>query len=164
MQQIDRLSNYISRFPKASVIFKETDMILKAMYDSALRPHGKHRVGAMLYHSNKDDPPEKIGNILEVICKLPPDAVASIAEGEYCSEFLIGQTAYWHRVINERMGYPQPPTILYGDNTTAIGITTDSIKIKKSKAIDKNLHWIMNKTRLGEFILIHIPTEKNSAD
>ena len=36
MKQVDRLSNYIARFPKASVIFKATDMITKAMYDSAL--------------------------------------------------------------------------------------------------------------------------------
>jgi hypothetical protein len=164
MKQIDRLSNYIARFPKASVTFKATDMITKAMYDSALRPHGKHKTGAIIYHSNKDDPPEKIGNITEVLCKLPRDVVASIAEGEYCSQFLTGQTAYWHRVINERMGYPQPPTILYGDNTTAIGIATDSIKVKKSKAMDKNLHWIKDRTRLGDFLPMYIPTEKNSAD
>jgi hypothetical protein len=31
------------------------------------------------------------------------------------------------------MGYPQPPTILYGDNTTAIGIASDSIKVKNQK-------------------------------
>jgi hypothetical protein len=164
MKQVERLSNYIARFPKASVIFKATDMITKAMYDSALRPHGKHKTGAIIYHSNKNDPPEKIGNITEVLCKLPRDVVASIAEGEYCSQFLTGQTAYWHRIINERMGYPQPPTILYGDNTTAIGIASDSIKVKKSKAMDKNLHWIKDRTRLGDFLPMYIPTELNSAD
>jgi hypothetical protein len=104
MQQVDRLSNYIARFPKGSVIYKATDMILKAMYDSALRPHGKHKLGSIIYHSNENDAPEVIGNIIEVLCKLPPDVVASIAEGEYCSQFITGQTAYWHRVINERMG------------------------------------------------------------
>ena len=106
MQQVDRLSNYIARFPKGSVIYKATEMILAAMYDSALKPHGRHKVGSLIYHRNKNDPPEKIGNIIEVLCKLPHEVVASIAEGEYCSQFITGQTAYWHRVINERMGYP----------------------------------------------------------
>ena len=109
MQQVERLANYIARFQKGSVIYKTTEMILRAMYDSALRLHGKHKAGAILYHANKDDPPESIGNIIEVLCKLPPNVVASIAEGEYCSQFLTGQTAYWHRVILEQMGYPQPP-------------------------------------------------------
>jgi hypothetical protein len=164
MEQIDRLANYVARFPKASVIFKATDMVLKAMYDSALRLHGKHKVGLMLYHSNINDHPEMIGNIIEVICRLPPDVVASIAEGEYCAQFITGQTAYWHRIINERMGYPQPPTILYGDNTTAIGIANDSIKIKRSKAIDNKMHWIRDKTRLKIFLPTHIRTNLNSAD
>ena len=54
----------------------------------------------------------------------------------YCSQLITGQTAYWHRVVYERMGYPQPPTILFGDNTTVIGIATDSIKVKRSKPMD----------------------------
>jgi hypothetical protein len=164
MQQVEKLANYIARFPKGSVIYKTTEMILRAMYDSALRLHGKHKAGAILYHANKNDPPESIGNIIEVLCKLPPNVVASIAEGEYCSQFLTGQTAYWHRVILERMGYPQPSTILYGDNTTAIGIANDSIKVKKSKAMDNKMHWIQDRTRLKDFSPTHIATELNSAD
>jgi hypothetical protein len=164
MQQVEKLANYIARFPKGSVIYKTTEMILRAMYDSALRLHGKHKAGAILYHANKNDPPESIGNIIEVLCKLPPNVVASIAEGEYCSQFLTGQTAYWHRVILEQMGYPQPPTILYGDNTTAIGIANDSIKVKKSKAMDNKMHWIQDRTRLKDFSPTHIATELNSAD
>jgi hypothetical protein len=164
MQQVERLANYIARFPKGSVIYKTTEMILRAMYDSALRLHGKHKAGSILYHANKNDPPESIGNIIEVLCKLPPNVVASIAEGEYCSQFLTGQTAYWHRVLLERMGYPQPSTILYGDNTTAIGIANDSIKAKKSKAMDNKMHWIQDRTRLKDFLPTHIATELNSAD
>ena len=75
MQQIDRLANYMARFPKCSVVYKATDMILKAMYDSALRPHEKHKIGSLIYHSCEDDAPEIIGNIIEVLCKLPPDVL-----------------------------------------------------------------------------------------
>ena len=55
----------MARFPKGSVINKATDMILKANYYSALRPHGKHKIGSLIYHSNEDDAPEIIGNIIE---------------------------------------------------------------------------------------------------
>ena len=129
MAQVDRLSNYMARYPKGSLKFKATDMILRCHYDSSLRPHGRHKAGGVIYHANASDPPEKIGNIVDIICKTPPNAVASIAEGEYCSQLINGQTAYWHRVILEQMGYKQPPTVLYGDNTTAVGIANDSTKI-----------------------------------
>ncbi len=62
------------------------------------------------------------------------------------------------------MGYPQPSTILYGDNTTAIGIANDSIKVKKSKAVDNKMHWIQDRTRLKDFLPTHIATDLNSAD
>ena len=48
--------------------------------------------------------------------------------------------------------------------STAVGIATDSIKVKRSKAMDNRLHWIRDRTRLGDFIPLHIPTNLNSAD
>jgi hypothetical protein len=164
MTLITQLANYMARYPKATVTFNATEMQLRCHYDSSLRPHGRHKAGAIIYHANANDPPEFIGNITEVICKLPQNCVASIAEGEYCAQFIAGQAAYWHRVINEQMGYPQPPTIFYGDNTTAVGIANDDIKIKRSKAFDKAYHWFRDKTRLKEFLSMHIASKLNGSD
>ena len=54
-------------------------------------------------------------------------------------------------------------TIL-SDNTTAIGIATDSKKVERSKAMDNRLYLIRDRTRLGDFVSLHIPTNLNSAD
>ena len=62
------------------------------------------------------------------------------------------------------MGYPQEPTIIMCDNTSAIGIATDSIKQKRSKAIDMRFHWIRDRVRQGQFIIAYIPTQQNLAD
>ena len=164
MLLIDQLANYMARFPEGKVIFNATDMVLRCHYDSSLRPHGRHKAGGVIYHANSSDPPESIGNITEVICKLPTNCVASIAEGEYCAQFINGQAAYWHRVINEQMGYPQPTTKFYGDNTTAIGIANDDIKIKRSKGFDKAYHWFRDRARLQEFEAIHIASLLNGSD
>jgi hypothetical protein len=154
----------MARFPKAKVEFRATDMQIRCHYDSSLKPHGRHKAGGVIYHSNIDDPPEYIGNITEVICKLPTNCVASIAEGEYCAQFITGQAAYWHRVMNEQMGYIQLPTQFYGDNTTAVGIANDDIKVKRSKGFDKAYHWFRDKVRLNEFVSIHIASELNGSD
>ena len=62
------------------------------------------------------------------------------------------------------MGYPQPATEFFGDNTTAIGIANDSVKVKRSKAFDKSYHWFRDQVRQGKFIATHISTELNAAD
>jgi hypothetical protein len=62
------------------------------------------------------------------------------------------------------MGYPQGPTIIMCDNTSAIGIATDSIKQKRSKAIDMRFHWIRDRVRQSQFTIAYIPTSQNLAD
>ena len=62
------------------------------------------------------------------------------------------------------MGYPQEPTIIMCDNTSAIGIATDSIKQKRSKAVDMRFHWIRDRVRQNQFIIAYIPTLQNLAD
>jgi hypothetical protein len=160
----DHLANYLARYPCAYVEFKATDMILRCHYDSSLKSEGRHRTGGILYHSDKDAKPEDIGNITEVVSKSPQNRVASIVEGEYCAQFIMGQKGYHHRVVLEAMGYPQPVTAFYGDNTTAIGIANDTVKIKQAKAIDKAYHWFRDRVRLGEFISHYIPSALNASN
>ena len=164
LAQMDRLANYTASYPEGAVLFKATDMILKAQYDSSLKPHARHKVGGIIYLGNNDDSPENIGNITEVVSKTPPNAVASIAEGEYAAGFMIGQKVIHHRYINEALGYPQPPTTLFGDNTTAIGIANDTMKQKHSKAFDKALHWNRDQVRQGILNNVHIDTSNNTSD
>ncbi len=50
------------------------------------------------------------------------------------------------------------------DNTSAIGIATDSIKQKRSKAVDMRFYWIRDRVRQAQFIITYIPTQQNLAD
>jgi hypothetical protein len=67
-----------------------------------------------------------------------PCVVASAAEAEakYAAMFAGAQHDAYISIILADFGYPQDPIILMADNTTAIGIATDSIKQKRSKAVD----------------------------
>ncbi len=48
------------------------------------------------------------------------------------------------------------------DNTSAIGIATDSIKQKRSKAVvDMRFHWIRDRVRQAQFTITYIPTQQN---
>ena len=126
MADVDQLANYLVRHPKAYVEYKATDMTLRCHYDSSLKPAARHKAGFILYDANKDEKPETVRSVTEVVSKTPSDRVASIAEGKYHSQFLSGQRGYYHGVVLEAMGYPQTVIALYGDNTTAIGIASDT--------------------------------------
>jgi hypothetical protein len=65
------------------------------------------------------------------------------------------------RTILKDIEYPQPATIILCDNTTAIGIATDSFKQKRTKAIDMRMHWIHDRVRQGQFTITYIPTAEN---
>jgi hypothetical protein len=50
----------------------------------------------------------------------------------------------------------------YGGNT--IGLANDTIKQKRSKAIDMRFHWIRDRIRQNQFGIVYIPTKENIAD
>jgi hypothetical protein len=90
--------------------------------------------------------------------------VASAAEAEYASAFLNAQKGEWIRTILSELGYPQPPTLLMGDNKCATGLANDSIKIKRSKSIDMRFHWVRDRIRQGHFDAVWRPGSHNLAD
>jgi hypothetical protein len=43
------------------------------------------------------------------------------------------------------MGHPQPPTPVTCDNSTAVGIANQTIKQRRSKAIDMQYYWLQDR-------------------
>jgi hypothetical protein len=118
--------------------------------------------GAIFFLGNKNDP-TRINGSIHVFSTIIPCVVASVGEAEYVALFAAGQHAASLRTTLSDMGYPQDPTIIMCDNTSAIGIATDSIKQKRSKAIDMRFHWIRDCVRQGQFIIAYIPAQQNLA-
>ena len=61
---------------------------------------------------------------------------ASAAEAELGALFHNGKEACPLRIGLEELGHPQPATPMAMDNNTASGIITNTVKQKRSKAID----------------------------
>ena len=62
--------------------------------------------------------------------------MSSAMESEVGAIFLAAKEAVPVRIVLEEMGHPQPPTPIQVDNSTAVGFCNDSIKDRRSKAID----------------------------
>ena len=65
----------------------------------------------------------------------------------------------------EEMGHPQPgPTPIQTDNSTAEGIANDTVKARRSKAMDMRFYWIRDRVKEGQFRVHWKPGKKNLAD
>jgi hypothetical protein len=120
-------------------------------------------VGCIFFLGNRHQP-TRINGTISAISTIIPCVVSSAGEVEYAALFTGGQHAAGLRTILTDMGYPQPPTTILCDNTSAIGLVNDTIKQKRSKAIDMRFHWIRDRIHQNQFGIVYIPTKENIAD
>jgi hypothetical protein len=64
----------------------------------------------------------------------------------------------------EELGHLQSPTALITDNSTAAGIANDTVKQRRSKAIDMRYYWIRDRIRQGHFTVEWKKGKQNLAD
>ena len=89
---------------------------------------------------------------------------SSAAEAEIAGVFTNMKEAVALRNTLEEMGHPQPPTPIQVDNSTACGIANDTIKQRRSKAIDMRFYWVQDRVNQKQFNVYWKPGQQNLAD
>jgi hypothetical protein len=91
--------------------------------------------------------------------------VLSTMEGEYVAASLACSEALWMRQLLEELGYPQPATTIYVDNSAAINIANNTSNIhNRAKHIDLKYHMIKAAVYMKKIDFVKISTEDNIAD
>jgi hypothetical protein len=62
------------------------------------------------------------------------------------------------------MGHKQPPTPIQTDNSTALGVVTNNIQPRRTKAMDMRFHWLRDRTTQRQFKYYWRPGPTNLAD
>ena len=163
MEAITHLLNYCATHPDATVRFIASDMVLWVESDASYLTAPKARSRAAGYHylssrpphpdkaPNPDDPPPPSNGAISILCQIMREVLSSAAEAELAALFHNGKEACPIRITLEELGHPQPATPLQTDNSTASGISNDTVKQKRSKAIDMRFYWIRDRVRQGQF-------------
>ena len=162
---VNRLLAYVATYPDNKLVLTACDMILHSQSDASYltRSHARSVVGGYHFLGDVNEPTRTNGAILAV-CSIIPVVVGSAAEAEYAGVFVNGQEAFHLRNILSDMGYPQPPTTIFCDNKCAVGLANDSVKEKRSKAIDMRWHWIRDRIRQQQFNVVWRCGANNLAD
>jgi hypothetical protein len=171
MKALIQFLNYAASNPDAKVRFYASDMHLYIESDASYLSESKARSRAAGYHYLGPAPTD-LKNITQtprngaiaVPCKILKNVLASAAEAELAGLFLNGQEAIPERITLEELGHKQGPTPLTTDNATANGIANDSIKQKRSKAMDMRFFWIKDRVRQGQFHVYWTPGALNLSD
>jgi hypothetical protein len=167
------LLNYADSNPNAIIQYSASDMVLHIHSDGSYlsEPKSRSRAGGHFFLSDLSPspaeqpktPPKPNGPIYS-LSKIIRNVMGSAAEAEIASSYTNGQEAIPIRTTLEEMGHPQPPTPMQVDNSTAEGFANETIKQKRSKAIDMRFYWIQDRTRQGQFLVYWRPGTANLAD
>jgi 3-phenylpropionate/cinnamic acid dioxygenase small subunit len=92
------------------------------------------------------------------------NVLASASESEVGACFQNAQSGAPLRVTLTELGHTQPDKPLCTDNYTAFGILNETIKQKRSKAMDMRYHWLTYRVRQKQFDVYWRPGRDNLGD
>jgi hypothetical protein len=139
-----QLLDYAASHPNASIQYCASDMILALDTDGSYlsEPGGKSRAAAYFYLTKQNNPDFHNGAVL-VLSAIIKHIMASASETELAALFYGCKEAIPLRTTLEEMGHPQPgPTPVTTDNSTAVGLTLNTMVPKASKSMDMRLQWL----------------------
>ncbi len=166
LKRVHHLLNYAASHPYHCIIFEASDMILTAQSDASYQsiPGSRSKAGGVFYFANANDPPSTNNGLIGVYSKLISVVCAGASDAEYAALFQIAQLMYFYRIVTEAVGYPQQASPIYVDNDVARGIADRSVKVKRSKSIDKSFHYIRDRVELKDIVILRVDTNDNLAD
>eukprot|EP00804_Cyclotella_cryptica_P024328 CCRYP_015304-RA/>CCRYP_015304-RA protein AED:0.52 eAED:0.39 QI:0/0/0/0.5/0/0/2/0/252 len=155
-----------------------SNMILAIHSDASYLSETKarSRAGGHFFLSEDDPSPRKSGAIFNLAQIIKP-VMSSAAEAELGALYINAQETIPQQHLLNELGHPQPPTPIQIDNSTALGVVTNIIQPKCTKAMDMRFHWLRCRenekqfrtywragtTNLADYVMKHHPAIHHQA-
>jgi hypothetical protein len=164
-QALTQLLNYASAHPDATVQYTASDMYLHIHRDASylLEAKARSRAGGTFFLSSRPpDPaatpslavtPPPYNGAIHTISSIMQNFMASATEAELGAVFQKSHDCVPLRIALEEMGHPQAATPIQTDHACAAGIANQTVKQRRSKAIDMRFYWIRDRIKQGQFII-----------
>ncbi len=99
-----------------------------------------------------------------IISGILKHVMSSAAEAEVAGLFVNAKESEILHTTLDEMGYPQEPTPIQTDNSTASGIANDTINQQRSRSIDMRFYWVRDRSNQGHFNVFWAPGRDNLGD
>ena len=94
--------------------------------------------------------PENNGAV-NTVTQMIKTVMSSAAEAELGALYINCRKAIPERHLLEAMGHHQPQTPIQTDNSTVLGVVTNKIQPKRTKAMDMRFHWLRCRANQRQF-------------
>jgi len=152
MKKVKQFLDYAATHQDATITYRASDMIIAVHSDASYlsETNARSRAGGHFFLSENDEFPTNNGAVL-TISQIIKVVMSSAAEAEIGALYINAREAIPQRQLLEEMGHPQPPTPIQIDNTTALGVVTNTIQPKRTKAMDMRFHWLRCRKNQKQF-------------
>eukprot|EP00804_Cyclotella_cryptica_P015967 CCRYP_004129-RA/>CCRYP_004129-RA protein AED:0.18 eAED:0.18 QI:0/0/0/1/0/0/2/0/948 len=141
-QTIHQFLDYAMTHQNAVVTYRASNMILAAHSDASYLSETKarSRAGGHFFLTKTTRYPNN-GAIL-TLAQIIKSVMSSAAEAELGALYINAREAIPIRHLLTELGHTQPSTPNQIDNSTALGVVTNTIQPKRTKAMDMRFHWL----------------------
>jgi hypothetical protein len=162
----NQMLDYLGTQPDATIRYHASNMILHIHSDASdlSVSSARRRLRGLFFLGNKSPEQDTLNGSALNVAAVIKNVVASAAESEVGACFHNAQSGAPLRATLSELGHTQPPTPLRTDNSTAYGILNETIKQKRSKAMDMRHHWLTNRVRQKQFDVYWRKGHKNLGD
>jgi hypothetical protein len=165
MQRTHHLLDYVATHPDAILSYTKSDMILGIHSDASYLsdPKAQSRAGGHFFLSTCTDEAPNNGAILH-ISQIIKFVMSSAAEAELGVLYINAREAVPCRTVLQEIGHPQPPTPIQTKNSTALGVVTNNILPRRTKAMDMHFGWLRDRDAQEQFRYYWRPGTTNLSD
>lgn len=165
MDAVNQLLDYVATYPNDGITYRASDMVLAAHSDAGFHNEtkGRSRAGAHIFLSEDDPTPARNGPVLS-IAQIIKFVMDSAAEAEMGALYVTAKALVPIRETLIEMKWPQPRTPIQCDNSTAVGVTNNTIVPKQMKSMERRFHWLRCRDSQGQFRYYWAPGPSNDGD
>jgi hypothetical protein len=162
---IKMLLDYVATHPDAILTYKRSNMVLAVHSDASYlsEPGARSRAGGHFFMSSNVDNPPNNGAVLNM-SQIIKSVMSSAAEAELGALYINACEAVAMRQLLNEMGHKQPRTPIQTDNSTALGVVTNNIQPRRTKAMDMRFYWLRYRDAQGQFKYYWKPGPTNLAN
>ena len=149
---INQFLDYVSTYPNDVITYRSINMRLVAHYDAAYINFSKacSRAGAHIFLS-KEDPKSRHNGPILTISQIVKFFMSSVAEAELAALFIISKymVPLCQTLIEVKWPQGKPP--IQTNNSTVVGVTSNTIVPKRTNSMDMRFHWLRCRMAHGKF-------------
>eukprot|EP00804_Cyclotella_cryptica_P004433 CCRYP_006852-RB/>CCRYP_006852-RB protein AED:0.14 eAED:0.09 QI:0/-1/0/1/-1/1/1/0/489 len=159
---------YMATHPDARIRYYASDMVLNIHSDASYLSvrDAKSRAAGIFFLGSipKNNEPIRLNRAIAVLCTILKFVAASAADAELGALFLNAKEAKIMRLTLKELGHPQPSTPIHCDNSTTVGIVTNTVKRQKSQSMEMRYFWLLENHINKLFDFQYHPGLENLAD